>query len=66
MTTLYKPGDAIRGERVICTCRKAKDPELIRLTNAHRGSRVTLIRDVYCMIEREFMMTTPNSTTPQS
>ena len=66
MTTLHELGDSIHGERVICTCRKIKKTELIRLTNAHRGSRVTLERDVRCVIEHKFRMITPDPTTPQS
>ena len=66
MVTLYEPGDAIYGEQVVCTCRKIKKPELIQRTKTHKGSRVTLIGGVRCVIEHKFMMTTPDPTTPRS
>ena len=66
MTTSYKPGDDIRGERVVCTCRKVKIHKPIQLTSAHKGNMVTLTRDVRCVIEREFIMIKPDSTTTRS
>ena len=53
-TTFIEVGDALRGERVVCTGRKiARIDKKIRLTGGHRGHRVVLEKNVHCVIEKK-------------
>jgi len=60
MTEGVYRGDSIRGERVLCTCRKSLKKQLYRKTDAHRGTRVVLEKDVTCIIEKENRVLTRN------
>lgn len=52
--TLDGKGDRIVGEQIVCECRKAGKPTLIRMTDGHRGQRVVLTGNVRCTIETTF------------
>lgn len=52
--TLDGMGDAIRGEKVVCTCRKVGEPRPFHMTSGHRGRRVILKGNVRCVIEAAF------------
>ncbi|MYG32489.1 MAG: hypothetical protein F4202_00555 [Cenarchaeum sp. SB0677_bin_16] len=58
--TLRKAGDAIEGERVVCTYRKSTKATLIRLTNTHRGNEKVLRGNVRCVIISEVTLTAPH------
>ena len=62
MGTLHGHGDAINGERIMCTCKKIGKPGLFHRTNTHRGQRVVLTGGVHCVIEKELKMI---SNTPE-
>ena len=55
MTVYYDKGDAIKGERVSCQARKLKHKKLIPMTGAHRGTRIILDGNVFCVIEVRMM-----------
>ena len=54
MPTYSKKGDALKGGKTVGQAREVRGPVLIRMSGAHRGSKVDLVRDAYCVIEREF------------
>ncbi|MBI2583683.1 MAG: hypothetical protein HYW25_03380 [Candidatus Aenigmarchaeota archaeon] len=42
MTVLTDTGDEIRGETIVCVCRKSGRPELIHATGGHKGIRLAI------------------------
>jgi len=47
--------DALEGERVACQFRKKNNERLIRMTEGHRGTRMVISGNVYCVIEVPMM-----------
>lgn len=66
MTTLYEAGDAIHGDQVICMYRKIKKSRLIQKIKTHKGSMVTLVGSVHCVIDHPIAIVTPDLTTSKS
>ena len=54
MPTYSKKGDALKGDKIVGQAREVQGPIIIQMTGGHRGRRVSLNRDAYCVIEREF------------
>jgi len=49
--------DALEGERIACQGRKKNSERLIPMTGGHRGWRIILSGNVYCIIETPMMRT---------
>jgi hypothetical protein len=49
--------DAIEGDRVACQFRKKNSEKLIPMTGGHRGTRMIISGNVYCVIETAFIRT---------
>jgi len=56
MPTYRNEGDAVEGERIICTARKVTGPDLIEGSSAHRLNRLKLSgrgkTPAFCVIDR--------------
>jgi len=56
MVVYTTKGDAIKGERIICTARKVDGPHLIKGSHAHRLNRLKLSgrgqTPAFCVIDR--------------
>lgn len=56
MPTYRNEGDAVEGERIICTARKVTGPDLIKGGSAHRLNRLKLFgrgkTAAFCVIDR--------------
>ena len=55
MTTYYDMGDAIQGERIACQFRKKNNEKKISMTKNHRGTRMIISGNAYCVIEVPMM-----------
>ena len=51
MSVHYNENDAIKGERIACQFRKKGKDQLIRMTGNHRGTRMIISGNAYCVIE---------------
>ena len=51
----YHTNDAIQGERIACQFRKKNSERLIRMTGNHRGTRMVISGNAYCVIEVQMM-----------
>ena len=51
VTVHYNIGDAISGERIACQFRKMKGERKIPMTGSHRGTRMIISGNAYCVIE---------------
>ena len=58
MAVYTSKGDAIKGERIICTARKVTKPELIKGSSAHRLNRLKLSgrgkTPAFCVIDKAY------------
>ena len=57
MSVHRNAGDALEGERIACQGRKMGKPQLITMTQGHRGTRLVLSGNVYCVIETPMIRT---------
>lgn len=55
MSIHYNSGDALQGERIACQFRKKNQERLIRMTGNHKGTRMVVSGNVYCVIETPMM-----------
>lgn len=51
MPTHYDVNDSIIGDRIACQCRKKNSETLVRMTGGHRGTRIIISGNAYCVIE---------------
>ncbi len=51
----YRTNDAIQGERTACQFRKKNSEGLIRMTGNHRGTRMVISGNAYCVVEVQMM-----------
>ena len=49
--TRYSKGDSISGERIACQFRKKNSEKTIPMTKNHRGTRMIISGNAYCVIE---------------
>lgn len=57
MPTYRNTGDSVEGERIACQGRKKNSERLIPMTGGHRGTRIILSGNVFCVIETPMMRT---------
>lgn len=55
MPIFYDVDDSISGERIACQFRKKHGEKKIRMTGNHRGTRMIISRNAYCVIEVRMM-----------
>jgi|APSaa5957512535_1039671.scaffolds.fasta_scaffold446806_2 hypothetical protein len=55
MSTHYNTNDSITGERIACQFRKKKSQTKIPMTGNHRGTRMIISGNAYCVIEVQMM-----------
>lgn len=55
MSVHYGISDSIQGERIACQFRKKNSEKLIQMTGNHRGTRMIISGNVYCVIEVQMM-----------
>ena len=55
MSVHYSTNDSIKGERIACQFRKKNSEKLIRMTGNHRGTRIVISGNAYCVIEVQMM-----------
>ena len=55
MSTHYNRNDSISGERIVCQFRKKNSEKIIRMTGNHRGTRIVISKNAYCVIETPMM-----------
>ena len=55
MSTRINLGDSIHGERIICQGRKIPKPQLIRMTDTHKGSQIKLTGNAFCTIDKPYV-----------
>lgn len=51
MTIYYGKGDAIKGYKVIVSCRKHGKWEIFQMSSEDKGSRCILSKNVFCVID---------------
>ena len=51
MTTLFDPGDSLRGYRVAVTARRLSKPAVVNESGRHKANRIIARDNVYCVIE---------------
>ena len=51
MTIYYGKGDAIKGYKVIVSCRKHGKWKIFKKSAEHKGSKCILTDDVFCVID---------------
>lgn len=55
MSTYYEEGDGIYGGRIACQFRKKNSEKQISMTKNHRGNRIVIEGNAYCVILVRFM-----------
>ena len=53
MTTCFKKGDMLKGEKIYCEARKVNSLKLAPRTGRHKIQRLMLRNNAECVIEKE-------------
>lgn len=60
MTTYFKKGDKIKGEKIKCEARKISAPRPVNKSGRHKTQQIDLKNNAECIIEKETKHNTKN------